>query len=408
MNFLILHFYRHRLLLLVFSPATELEEVLREYFYNGYTAKEMVDLLEEHGVQISHSHLRCRVMPELGLVKKRANRPAPQPLMDAVREITREGPNGTASASSITHALRAGWRMNTIRSDVVAAQRALDPQQVEARRTGRLQRRTYRSEGANFIWHCDGYDKLAPYGLPIHGCIDGFSRFIIWLKVAPTNHRADQTCLYFVEAVSQYCLPHTVRMDAGTENNNIELAQTYLSLGLPRITPLACTLTGSSNHNERIERFWGLLRQQKTNFWINHMKDFIAAGQMIAWDAVDRKISYFVYNELVRQHLVEMVNWHNTHRIRSQRNVGIVSGKPSLMYKRPDKFGHMECGKEAPPDKLDMVRTQLCVDVAFDPVMRTTLEGIVYQAGLQYPPPTIADADVLYLHLRREYRANHM
>lgn len=70
--------------------------------------------------------------------------------------------------------------------------------------------------------------------------------------------------------------------------------------------------------------------------------------------------------------------------------------------------GHMECGKEAPPDKLDMVRTQLCAEVAFDPVMRTTLEGIVYQAGLQYPPPTIADADVLYLHLRREYRANHM
>ena len=23
------------------------------------------------------------------------------------------------------------------------------------------------------MWHIDGYDKLKPYGFPIHGCIDG-------------------------------------------------------------------------------------------------------------------------------------------------------------------------------------------------------------------------------------------
>ena len=28
-------------------------------------------------------------------------------------------------------------------------------------------------QGPNFLWHCDGYDKLKPYGLCIHGCIDG-------------------------------------------------------------------------------------------------------------------------------------------------------------------------------------------------------------------------------------------
>jgi hypothetical protein len=35
--------------------------------------------------------------------------------------------------------------------------------------------------GPNFAWHADGYDKLKPYGFPIHGCIDGFSRRLIWL-----------------------------------------------------------------------------------------------------------------------------------------------------------------------------------------------------------------------------------
>lgn len=29
-------------------------------------------------------------------------------------------------------------------------------------------------QGASFCWHIDGYDKLSPYGLPIHGCVDGW------------------------------------------------------------------------------------------------------------------------------------------------------------------------------------------------------------------------------------------
>ena len=28
-------------------------------------------------------------------------------------------------------------------------------------------------QGPNYLWHVDGYDKLTPYGLNIHGCIDG-------------------------------------------------------------------------------------------------------------------------------------------------------------------------------------------------------------------------------------------
>ena len=28
-------------------------------------------------------------------------------------------------------------------------------------------------QGPNYIWHCDGNDKLKKYGFCIHGCIDG-------------------------------------------------------------------------------------------------------------------------------------------------------------------------------------------------------------------------------------------
>jgi len=29
------------------------------------------------------------------------------------------------------------------------------------------------------MWHIDGYDKLKPYGFPIHGCIDGSVKDVI-------------------------------------------------------------------------------------------------------------------------------------------------------------------------------------------------------------------------------------
>ena len=29
-------------------------------------------------------------------------------------------------------------------------------------------------QGPNYAWHCDGYDKLKPFGIAIQGCIDGY------------------------------------------------------------------------------------------------------------------------------------------------------------------------------------------------------------------------------------------
>ena len=52
----------------------------------------------------------------------------------------------------------------------------LDSKGVAIREARRLRRREYNAKGPNNLWHFDGYDKLKPYGLCIHGCIDGFFR----------------------------------------------------------------------------------------------------------------------------------------------------------------------------------------------------------------------------------------
>ena len=71
------------------------------------------------------------------------------------------------------------YRVNIKRDVVMKLLRELDPNGSENRKAHRPRRRQYLSVGPNFCWHAGGYDKLKPYGLPIHGCVDGFSRKIV-------------------------------------------------------------------------------------------------------------------------------------------------------------------------------------------------------------------------------------
>ena len=65
--------------------------------------------------------------------------------------------------------------------------KAIDPDVVELCKKQALRHRKYFSRGPNWAWHVDGYDNLKPYGFPIHGCIDGYSRRILWLSIVPSN-----------------------------------------------------------------------------------------------------------------------------------------------------------------------------------------------------------------------------
>lgn len=58
-------------------------------------------------------------------------------------------------------------------------------------------------QGPNYIWHLDGYDKLKPYGIAIHGAIDGYSRRMLWLEAGPTNQDPSRVAKYFVDSVKQ-------------------------------------------------------------------------------------------------------------------------------------------------------------------------------------------------------------
>ena len=67
----------------------------------------------------------------------------------------------------------------------------------------KLERRIYTSQGPKAVWHADGYDKLKPYGLPVHGCTDGFSRKVLWLQVCRSINDPIILAQFFLTALEK-------------------------------------------------------------------------------------------------------------------------------------------------------------------------------------------------------------
>ena len=65
--------------------------------------------------------------------------------------------------------------------------------------------------------------KIKPCAFPIHACIDGFSRKVIWLKVARTGNNPVILANYFLKAVaSLQVLPERLRSDSGHQIKQVK------------------------------------------------------------------------------------------------------------------------------------------------------------------------------------------
>ncbi|XP_033739986.1 uncharacterized protein LOC117329879 isoform X2 [Pecten maximus] len=115
----------------------------------------------------------------------------------------RKGSGQNLGYRSLTKRLLTKHGMAVGRKSVSSILRQIDPKGVELRTHHCLIRRTYYNKGPNFLVHIDGYDKLKPFGLAIHGAICGFSRRVLWLKVARTNNDPRVVASYFLEFVEE-------------------------------------------------------------------------------------------------------------------------------------------------------------------------------------------------------------
>ena len=106
----------------------------------------------------------------------------------------------------------------------------LDPEGCARRSRHRLKRRKYITRGPNDTWHADGNDNLKSFGFYIHGAIDGYSRKILWLRIANSNKDPEMVACYLLEYI-RTCMhvPRRVRgMTIYNQSGCMHFKRTYL------------------------------------------------------------------------------------------------------------------------------------------------------------------------------------
>ena len=201
------------------------------------------------------------------------------------------------------------------------------------RKAHRLKRRRYHNPGPNYSWHCDGYDKLKPYGFPIHGCIDGWSRKILWLYVTRSNNQPNNVAAYYLDAVEEYggC-PVDLVTDLGTENGTMAAIQSFL-----RDDPDSHRYVPSPR-NQRIEAWWAFLRRLHSTWWIHFFTDMVDNRVVDLTSELEIECLWFCFSQLLQNALDEIKEHWNTHRIRRSR-YDTVSGRPDSLYYLPELHG---------------------------------------------------------------------
>ena len=200
------------------------------------------------------------------------------------------------------------------RNTVMEIVKELDPEGVSSRKKKLLRRRTYSVPGGgpDFMWHIGGYDKLKLYGFSVHGCIDGFSRRIIWLETGSSNKDPEIIASYFISTVKNINrVPRKIMSDDGTENSLIEPIQIALRASHDdEFAGLASFAIGTSTSNQRIESLWSPFAKDQLMWWRDF---FLSLGFVNSSSYVVEECLRFCFMHLLRNDLHEFTERWNRH-----------------------------------------------------------------------------------------------
>lgn len=240
-----------------------MDELIQKYFTEGHNYEVIIDFLAtNYNISLSLSTLKRR-LHMLGLTRRHNYTP-----FATVETAISEELKGTGQLLGY----RAMWQTLTqkyslvVRRDhVMHLMRELNASGVQSRSRRRFVRRAYHSRGPNEVWHVDGYDKLKPFGIAIRGCIDGFSRKIMWLRCGKSNNDPEIIAQNYIQCVSEFgVVPMHLRTDCGTENGLMAALHCSLrSVHSDEFAGARSHMYGTSLSNQRIESWWSSFRKQR-------------------------------------------------------------------------------------------------------------------------------------------------
>ena len=180
-----------------------------------------------------------------------------------------------------------------------------------------VSRRVYYVPWPNSVWHLDGHHSLIRWGLVIHGCINGFSRKVMFLKCSPNNY-AETVLQLFTEAVdvSHGLWPSRIRVDRGVEN--VLVCDLMVAV---RGHGRGSFIAGPSTRNQRIERLWRDVFRCVCHYFYYVFYAMEQSGILNMSNDLHLFVLHLVFLPRINFALEEYLKMFNDHKIRTAQNM---------------------------------------------------------------------------------------
>lgn len=278
-------------------------------------------------------------------------------LDDVLREIKKDFPNdGEVLLKS--HLLRIGIKVT--RQNLRTSIHRVDHDNTVARQSKVVKRRVYSVEHPNALWHMDSHHKLIKWRFVTHAAIDGFSRTITYINCS-NNNKSETVLEHFISGVRCFGLPQRIRSDHGGENIKVwrHMLEAY-NFDTSRV------LTGSSTHNERIERLWRDVHRSVTVTYAEIFRCLESEGALDPLNEVDLYCLHFVYMPRICKQLSEFQESWNMHSLSTEGsktpyqlffeglNCHVPHDLGDSSNTTPDQIDRQSNSSDNTPDQVDL------------------------------------------------------